>query len=178
MLRHANWVLFLAQGFGVGRIPSAPGTWGSLLGLGWLALLVWPGSTWCYLGGISVGFLISVWAGGRAEELLQAKDPGSVVIDEITALPLGFAGVILLPVASGAPWPSVHDFFCGWHGLIVAAGFGLFRLFDIAKPWPIRGSQKLPGGWGLTVDDFLAASYVALLLPVLEAGLRRLFNGM
>ena len=65
--------------------------------------------------------------------------------------------------------PSVEFFFGGSHWLGVAGLFLLFRAFDVLKPWPVRQSQRLPGGWGVTVDDFLAAIYVALIsLPFLR----------
>jgi phosphatidylglycerophosphatase A len=60
--------------------------------------------------------------------------------------------------------PAIQTFFTG-RALLAASGiFVLFRLFDIAKPWPVKQSQCLPGGWGVTVDDMLAAGYVALLV--------------
>ncbi len=98
------------------------------------------------------------------------KDPPSVVIDEIIALPLCFLHV------------GLHDFF-GWRGMcqsdpcielgipehliglgIIGMHFALFRLFDIWKPWPVHQSQNLPGGWGVVMDDVLAAVYVNLVV--------------
>jgi phosphatidylglycerophosphatase A len=94
----------------------------------------------------------------------RRSDPcgGSIVLDEITAMPLCF--VLWLAI----PWFQRHELpVPGWQLLTVI--FILFRIFDIAKPWPIRRTQKLPGGWGVTVDDALAAIYVAALslLPAL-----------
>ena len=63
-------------------------------------------------------------------------------------------------MANGTP-PGDGGFFGGNNWLITLAVFALFRLFDIAKPWPVRQSQSLPGGWGITVDDVLAAVWVA-----------------
>ena len=103
----------------------------------------------------------SVWLCGEGERILREKDPGSVVLDEIAALPICF-----LPLVAHHWWrtgrlPAMEDFLGGNNWLITLAVFALFRLFDIAKPWPVRQSQSLPGGWGITVDDVLAAVWVA-----------------
>ena len=82
--------LWLAQGFGVGRIPVAPGTFGSVLGLLWFTLLLLSGSWWCLLGGGVAGLGLSVWLCGAAEKILGQTDPGSVVLDEIAAMPVCF----------------------------------------------------------------------------------------
>jgi phosphatidylglycerophosphatase A len=155
-----TWLLCAAQGLGVGRIPLAPGTFGALLGLAWLAALLGLGSPWWFGAGIVGGFFLSVWLGGHAERILQAKDPPSVVIDEVTAMPLCYASILFTPLMTGGSWATVGEFFFSRHGLVVLAGFVFFRFFDIAKPWPVYASQRLPGGWGITVDDFLAAGYV------------------
>jgi phosphatidylglycerophosphatase A len=155
--------LFAAQGFGIGRIPFAPGTFGSALGLGWFVLLAATGNFWAYLAGAigSIGF--SIWLCGDAEKILGKTDPGSVVLDEIIAIPFCF-----LPWVAAAWWreqslPAVADFFSG-RGLWMTLGIvALFRLFDIWKPWPVRQVQHLPGGWGVTADDLLAAVYVAAI---------------
>jgi phosphatidylglycerophosphatase A len=83
-----------------------------------------------------------------------------VVLDEIIAVPLCFSAWVLSQVHSTGQMPPVSYFFSGNHWLGVAAIFAAFRLFDIWKPWPVRQSQSLPGGWGVTVDDLLAAVYV------------------
>jgi phosphatidylglycerophosphatase A len=82
--------LWIAQGFGVGLIPFAPGTFGSLVGLVWFGLLLATGHLWSYLLGMFVGLGLSVWLCGYAEKRLSQKDPGSVVLDEIAAMPLCF----------------------------------------------------------------------------------------
>jgi phosphatidylglycerophosphatase A len=155
-----NLKLWIAQGFGVGRIPVAPGTFGSLVGILWFALLLVPGNLWLFVGGTIAGFGLSVWLCGEGEKVLNQKDPGSVVLDEVTAMPLCFVawlGAIfwktgsvprLDEILNVRTWPAVL-------GVFVA-----FRFFDVLKPWPVRQSQSLPGGWGITVDDFLAAIYV------------------
>ena len=155
-------VLWIAQGFWVGRIPVAPGTFGSLLGIGWLLLLAWPGSVWFYLCGIALSIPVSILTAGRAEKLLGKSDPGSVVIDEIIALPIaGLALVLKSPVELISGVELLKH-----HALGLGMVFLLFRLFDVVKPWPVNVSQKLPGGWGITVDDVLAAIYVNLLMFV------------
>jgi len=163
----SNAALWLAQGLGIGRIPWAPGTWGSLLGLGWTAALLASGSLALFWMGVAAGFFISVWAGNIAEARLHTTDPPSVVLDEITAVPLCFAGWIVVLSVQAGHLPGLHDFVQPTAWPLTAAVFLAFRFFDIVKPWPIRQSQALPGGWGITVDDFLAAGYVNLCMGVL-----------
>jgi len=148
-------VLWMARGFGVGRVPVAPGTSGSVVGVAWTLVLVATRSVWWYGLGVAAGLALSVVVCGLAERLLRERDPGSVVLDEITALPLCFAGWIghHLCVTGAMPAPDVLVTGRGW--LVLAAGFVAFRLFDVIKPWPIRQSQGLPGGWGITIDDVL-----------------------
>ena len=159
-------VLWLAQGFGIGRIPVAPGTFGSVVGLLWFLVLLRTGDFWFFLAGIALGMAAAVWLCGTAERILGQTDPPSIVLDEIAAVPLCFV------VWVGATWfrthwlPSPESFFASGRWLPTLIVFALFRLFDVLKPWPIRQSQKLPGGWGVTVDDLLAAVYVALVTLV------------
>jgi len=153
-------ILFFAQGLGIGRVPFAPGTFGTLLGFGLLALFLWFGSWWGFAMGILVSTLLSVWLSGKAEKILKKKDPGSVVIDEIIAIPI-----------SSIAWlawhhdkmPGLHSVFIENWPLLLAV-FVLFRFFDILKPWPVGKSQSLPGGWGVTIDDVLAGVYVNIVI--------------
>lgn len=153
-------VLIVAQGFGAGRIPVAPGTFGSVLGLlVAVGLLLLPPGVFviCCVAMI----FPSVWLCGRAEEILQAKDPASVVLDEIVAMPWCF----FLTKLTVYCWGDSDRL--GTHGekaiaAILLGGFALFRLFDIWKPWPVRQAQHLPRGWGVVMDDVLAAVYVNL----------------
>ena len=168
--------LLIAQGFGLGRIPVAPGTFGSVLGAGWFALLVAFGRPWVLLAGTLAGAALSVWLCGVAERLLGETDPGSVVLDEITAMPLCFFTWVGVEFLRTGSWPGPDYFFSQFHWLGVAGVFAAFRLFDVLKPWPVRQSQALPGGWGVTVDDFLAAIYVnvvVLLIYGVEELIRR-----
>lgn len=158
-------VVWMAQGFGSGLAPFAPGTVGTLPGLLWSMLLLWSGRWDVYGGGALMGLAASVVICGRAERLLGKRDPGSVVLDEITAMPVCFAGIALAGSAGGrfeSGWLWTH-----WGAMVLVAAFGLFRLFDIWKPWPVRQSQALSGGWGVTIDDVLAALYAAGVLTIL-----------
>jgi phosphatidylglycerophosphatase A len=159
----AALALWIAQGFGVGRIPVAPGTCGSLVGVLWTAALLATGSPWCYAAGALAGVVASVWLCGVAERILGRKDPGSVVLDEIAAVPLCFAGWIGLCLWQTGQMPLPARFL-GRDLWLTLAFFGAFRFFDVLKPWPVRQSQALPGGWGIAADDLLAALYVNLLL--------------
>jgi|SRR5882762_2542625 len=155
--------LWIAQGFGIGRIPFAPGTFGSALGLLWFALLLSTGNLWLYVLGTLAGLAVSVWLCGIAEKILQQKDPSSVVLDEIAAIPVCFLGWIGKSWSAHHSLPPINSFLVLKTWYLTLSTFVLFRIFDIAKPWPVRGSQALPGGWGVTIDDFLAAIYVVVL---------------
>jgi len=165
--RGSGLVLWVAQGFGIGRIPVAPGTFGSLVGIGWFALLVWSGNLWAYFLAAVAGIAVSVCLCDRAEKILGKKDPGSVVLDEIIAIPFCFLPWVLTAWAQGGHvMPPVTAFFAGYAWLCTIGVFLLFRLFDVWKPSPIRQLQNLPGGWGVTIDDLLASVYVAIVLAV------------
>ena len=163
-----RFLLFLAQGFGIGRIPFAPGTFGSLLGLGWFALLLLAGNFWVYLGGTILGLALSVWLCGAGEKILNQKDPGSIVMDEIAAMPVCYLGWVALLNFNSA-MPSPEFFFSNQKGIVIIGIFAVFRLFDVWKPWPVRQSQSLPGGWGVTIDDALAAVYVNVAVLIFFA---------
>lgn len=163
----ARWVLWLAQGCGSGSAPFAPGTIGSLAGVLWMLVLSASGSLWVFLTGVAVTVAASVWACGVAERMLQQTDPGSVVLDEICAIPLTFLGWVLWTTLGQGQRLSPELFYGGHRWLILLAGFAAFRFFDILKPWPVGRSQALPGGWGITADDVLAAVYAnAVVLGV------------
>lgn len=151
-----NWKLWIAQGFGIGRIPVAPGTFGSVLGVALFAALLRSHSIIVIIAGIIITSILSVWLCGEAEKILGQTDPGSVVLDEIAAMPLCFLGTVCLI----GPKPEVFLRQGWWFTLGV---FVVFRIFDVWKPWPIRKSQDLPGGWGVTIDDLLAAVYVNII---------------
>jgi phosphatidylglycerophosphatase A len=126
------------------RLP-APGTWGSLAGLLYFTVFFVGrlGPTGTVLLNL-LGLYIAVAICGEAEFRLGRRDPGEVILDEFTAMPLCFIRWHDL-LGSLPPWA------------IFLSGFALFRLFDIVKPLGIRKLQNLPGGWGVVVDDVAAA---------------------
>ncbi len=128
---------------------------GSLVGIAWLLLLLstnhWPLITILVLASIP----FSAWISARAENILKAKDPGSVVLDEIIAIPISCLYWLAWLPRLPTPTELITVY---WLPLI--GHWLLFRLFDIWKPWPVNISQNLPGGWGVTIDDVLAAGYV------------------
>jgi phosphatidylglycerophosphatase A len=156
-------VLWAAQGFGAGRIPWAPGTFGTAVGLVWLMVLLSTENPWLFLAGIVIGAYLAVPICGKAEEILQQRDPGSIVLDEICAMPLCFVPWVASEWFGKGVWPTPETFFGEKTWYITVVIFVLFRVFDILKPWPVRPSQRLPGGWGVVVDDVLAALYVCAL---------------
>jgi phosphatidylglycerophosphatase A len=156
-------VLWLARGLGVGNIPFAPGTFGSVVGLLWFAVLLATQNIWAFLGGTVSGVLASVWICGKAETILKERDPGSIVLDEICAMPICFVPWVATELLRLKSWPPLETFFGARTWYLVAIIFVLFRIFDILKPPPVRQSQRLPGGWGVVTDDVLAAVYVCAL---------------
>lgn len=151
-------VLFVAEGFGSGRLKPGPGTWGTCVGLAWHALLVGLLPPWAWAAAVVVTTFLAVPVCAKAEKLLGQEDPGSVVLDEIVAVPWCFAGAVLFHVAPLAQFPWV---------LWVAVFIG-FRLFDIVKPPPIRQLQDFPNGWGVVVDDVAAAVATAALVSLVS----------
>jgi phosphatidylglycerophosphatase A len=137
-------IVFLAKGLGLGSMPKAPGTWGSLLGLP-LAFGVARLPLAGQIAAAAAIFVLGVWLCGRAARGFQTKDPGAIVFDEIAAFPVIYLFVPL-------------------NAFTAVAGFLLFRLFDITKPWPARQFEKLPGGLGIMADDFMAGVYAGLAL--------------
>lgn len=132
-----------------GLSPRAPGTFGSLVAIILAPFLFMPWSLPVRLGLLAALFLLGGLAASRAEALLGQKDPGSVVIDEV----LG-QWVALLPFASLLWWD-------------LTLAFGLFRLFDIAKPWPVKASEDwLPGGFGIMIDDVFAGLYAMVIMLI------------
>jgi len=203
--------LAIATALGVGYVPKAPGTFGSLVGVitamltslfflrphsvGDLfsrqrlvertlidhhflvpggdihdSMLVVPVT--CAILLVLFLALVGVWSAGKAADFAGIKDPQFVVIDEVA----GQHMTLILPLIPLAmPNLAGHmDFsdyaiysalsLLNWRYLL--AGFVLFRLFDIWKPFPIRNLEKLHGGWGIMADDWLAGVYAAILLKV------------
>lgn len=163
-------VLTLAQGFGLGRIPVAPGTFGTLLGLPWTFALLATGSLGLYLLGTSLGVVAAIWICGEAELILGRKDDASIVLDEIVALPVAFFGWFLVWHQAAGSWPGPGVMVLNFNWLFSLGVFALFRFFDIAKPWPIRQTQDLWGGLGVVADD-VAAAFAAGILSFLGMSL-------
>ncbi len=141
---------FFALGFGSGLSPRAPGTMGTVAALP-LALLLQPLSPLAYAGVLLLAFVFGVYCCEKTSQRMAVQDPGAIVWDEIVAMWL-----VLAFVPASWPW---------W-----LSAFLLFRLFDIAKPWPIRWlDQTVKGGLGIMLDDMLAAVYaIAVLLLAQE----------
>jgi phosphatidylglycerophosphatase A len=203
--------LAIATALGVGYIPKAPGTFGSLVGVATAYLsavfflrpttfgglspahpdsdavfthqdFLVPGSdihnavlalpVICALALLFLLAAIGVWSASRAAGYAGTEDPQFVVIDEVAGQHL----TLLLPLIPIAlPHFTAHmDFstfaiffalsLVNWKYLLL--GFILFRVFDIWKPWPIRRLEKLPGGWGIMADDWMAGIYAAILLRI------------
>lgn len=161
--------LWIAQGFGVGRIPVAPGTFGSCVGLLWFGLLLLTRSIWWFSVGMITGLALSVWLCDVGEKALGKKDPSSVVLDEIAALPVCFFAWVAILLCQTGSMPGFGYFFSAHTWPLTLGVFVACRFFDIAKPWPVRQSQVLPGGWGITIDDALAAVYVNLVFLLVYA---------
>ncbi len=140
---------FIALGFGAGLAPRAPGTFGTLLG--WAIFLV----LYEWLAPLTIAFLaiplffVGVWACDVTGRHLGAQDHGSMVWDEVVAF---------LPLAALASASL----------LMQLVAFGLFRLFDIWKPFPIRHVERnVKGGFGVMLDDLIAACYAYVVIAAL-----------
>jgi phosphatidylglycerophosphatase A len=155
---------------GVGYLPLAPGTWGSLLAVGFYALLAnWFGS-YRYTASLQspefmvatihaaillallLYILLGIWAANRSIELLGNTDASQAVVDEVIGQ---FIVFLFIP------------FTTSW--LLIGAAFLFFRLFDIWKPYPIDSLQDLGGGIGICADDMLAGVYAGVCLAILYA---------
>jgi phosphatidylglycerophosphatase A len=114
----------------------------------------------------------SVWTCEAAEKILGAKDPGSIVIDEIVAVPVCFLGWVFHLALQLHELPSLEFFFGPTTWYIAFGVFLAFRFFDVVKPWPVKQSQDVPRGWGVVLDDLLAAVYVNLVILVVHLALQ------
>lgn len=143
----------IASFLGLGYLPKAPGTWGSLGALGLYYLL--PGEIFefwnlmYYLPTLLLFSLFAVFISSKAERSL-GHDAPAIVIDEVCGF---FTAASFLP----------KTFMVGIYAFV------LFRVFDIAKPFPVNISQKLPRGWGIVVDDILAGVYALIILQIINA---------
>ena len=162
--------LAIATACGLGHLPKAPGTWGSLAGVLIYALTqyllpidVFPGARehlatralWIALTSGPISFalaIVGVLCASRAAEFAAKKDPQFVVIDEVSGQHLAYVLSLTL---------------LNWKYLLL--GFILFRVFDIWKPFPARQAESLPGGLGIMADDWIAGIYAALGLWIARA---------
>lgn len=166
-VKRRGFAWWVATGFGIGRIPLAPGTCASALALilhtltSWLAAYAsgpgaaaWSASPMPFVvqcAALVVVALAGLWAAGRAVAWFSQRDPRAIVIDEVSGQMVAWFGI-----AAG-----------DWRGLV--AGFVLFRVLDIWKPWLIRRTETLPGGWGIMADDWLAGVYATVVLQAARA---------
>ncbi len=155
--------------WGVGYLPLMPGTFGSMVGVGIYVFFAWF-EAGAAQHAVSTGFrleqaqamhwaineilftifcLFGIWASGRSISLLGNTDPPEAVVDEVMGQILTFAFI---------------PFTLSWQ--LIIAGFLLFRLFDIWKPYPIDALQVLPGGVGVCADDLLAGIYSGVCLAI------------
>ena len=146
--------VWIATVCGTGYFPVAPGTVGSAVAVGLVAALdalpfanAWRDALLALA--IALIFFIGVWAAGQSEKFFGRTDPRHVVIDEVAGQMVAF---LLVPHAS-------------WKLLL--AGFGFFRLLDITKPFPAGRAERLPGGWGIMIDDVIAGVYALGVLALL-----------
>ena len=138
--------MVLATWFWTGLLPIMPGTWGSLAALpcGWAIRSSW-GITGLEVA-TAVVFAVGCWAAATVAKASGIEDPGWIVIDEVTGQWLVLLSAPLDPLSYGL-------------------AFLLFRMFDIWKPWPVRWADRhVHGGFGIMLDDLLAAVYALLLL--------------
>ena len=170
-----RWAWWVATGLGSGWLRPAPGTWGSLSGLGAWGLFTFavtrhlpltPLGTAAMEGLFILAIGLLTWLAVRASDLVVgatgAEDPGYIVVDEWVGM-----WVILWPLR----W-EVQRFSGpgGWRwAVVLAVPLLVFRLLDIWKPWPVYQIQALPGGQGIVADDLVAGLYglplVALISP-------------
>jgi phosphatidylglycerophosphatase A len=151
--------VLLATAGGLGRVPFAPGTFGALLGLP-LALVTGAGAARLAAGTsaaplveaaiVAAICLVGIPICTRAARLMNRKDPGAIVLDEVASMPLA---LLAIPWAARTP-------------LVLAVAFVLLRIFDIGKPFPCRQLEKLPAGLGIMADDWAAAAWTAGCLAV------------
>lgn len=168
----ADYFSLAVTTFGVGYLPLAPGTWGSMVGVAVYLAAAWAETraetsllgggwragqiaAWVHAVNLIVFLLfclLGIWAATRATHLFKHKDPSQAVVDEVIG-----QLIVFLFVPFGLPW------------FFVLAGFLLFRLFDIWKPYPIDSLQNLPAGIGVCADDILAGVYAGVSLSLIYA---------
>jgi len=157
-MKPTDYLALAISTFGVGYLPLAPGTWGSLLTvgifLGFTQVAKGNALVVLVLGSIFVVTVAGIWAATRTEELSNRKDPRKVVVDEVAGQLIS-----LFPLTLFAHWSIVA----------VIISFILFRFFDIVKPYPARRLEGLKGGLGVMCDDLIAGVYAAAITSIIVA---------
>lgn len=142
----------IGSGFGSGRLPVAPGTWGSLIALIPIYLCFHFGSNITLLIFVVIASVLTLWSADACTRK-WGPDPGQMVMDE-------WAGQALVFI----PFLSVGTFYTDL--ILFLGGFLLFRLFDIWKPLGISHLDRIQGAWGILLDDLLAGLYTNLCLKI------------
>ncbi|MEE2635775.1 MAG: phosphatidylglycerophosphatase A, partial [Acidobacteriota bacterium] len=140
-----------------GYVPIAPGTVGSAAGVVLFWVVRSSGSMVLEWSVLALVITVGVAAATLAESRFARRDPGLIVVDEVAGMLVTLVAVPVGPVG-------------------VVAGFFLFRLFDIVKPYPARQSESLPGGWGVMADDLIAGVYAQVVLRLLLLGAPRMLS--
>jgi len=152
----------LTSCFGLGWLPLAPGTWGSLPPTIIFALMCHFGISTLLISAVLAalalaGSIVCVKCAPAVIAVAGKSDPGEIVVDEFAGQAVTFLAIpFFIPVILTI----------GQICIITSGGFLLFRLFDIVKPWPIRKFEKLPKGWGILADDLLAGVFAAIVLLI------------
>jgi len=140
-----RFAVFLATAAYCGYFPVAPGTVGSAAGLLVYLLVAWIGLPIVEVAAIALTFAVGAWAATHAERFFGGIDPGPVVIDEVLGMLITLAFI-----------PA------GWQAML--AGFLLFRVLDVIKPFPANRLETFHGGFGIMADDAMAGVYANLAL--------------
>lgn len=142
---------FLGSACGLGMLPFAPGTFGTLAGVGLAVVALWaPNPDVALLVFAAVVTLAGVPLARAAEREAGCEDPGWFVLDEVAGFLLAVA---FTPLAARTPF-------------VLLAAFLAFRVFDIWKPWPVRQLEGFPGGWGVMADDLAAGVYANVVVQL------------
>lgn len=147
----------VATAFGIGRLPGAPGTWGSAAAIpaAWVlhALAGFPGLALATLAAFGIGW----WATARATAGSADKDPSEIVIDEVVG-----QWIALWPLSAGLWHAGADPWVFPWPGWVGA--FVMFRLFDIWKPGPVGWADRRHGPLGVMLDDVVAGILAAIVV--------------
>lgn len=143
--------------FGVGYLPVAPGTWGSLVGLAIFFLLRISFENNAIFAVVLLAAILlitisGIWAASQTERLSGRKDPGKVVVDEVAGQLVSTLPLVLMSTTAWQMW--------------IIVSFILFRFFDIVKPYPARQLEGLHGGLGIMCDDLVAGVYAGAIILV------------